>query len=81
MRVTPDDCRRAAPAGDIVVCGRRPDEYRVTELKPPRGIAVGEGGVIGFDLGGGRVEPELEQVMMPDGRISKRIMVTVKMPF
>lgn len=81
LRVTPPDCRRGAAAGEIVVCGRSPDEYRLKALKPPRGIEVDEGGVIGFDLGGARVEPQLDQVTMPDGRISKRIMVTIKMPF
>lgn len=81
LRATPQDCRRNAGAGEIVVCGRRPDEYRYKEVKPPPGIEVDEGGVIGFDLGGARVEPGLSQVTMPDGRVSKRIMATVKMPF
>lgn len=81
LRATPQDCRRSAAAGEIVVCGRSPDEYRLKELKPPDGLKVDEGGVIGFDIGGARVEPNLSQVAMPDGRISKRIMVTVKMPF
>jgi hypothetical protein len=81
LRATGQDCRRAAAAGEIVVCGRNADEYRLKELKPPAGIEVDEGGVIGFDIGGARVEPTLNQVTMPDGRISKRFMVTVKMPF
>jgi hypothetical protein len=81
LRATPQDCRRSAAAGEIVVCGRSADEHRLKELKPPAGIEVDEGGVIGFDLGGARVEPSLQQVTMPDGRISKRIMVTVKIPF
>ena len=79
MRATPQDCRRNAAAGEIVVCGRQPDEYRYKEVKPPAGLEVD--GVIGFDLGGARVEPGLSQVAMPDGRVSKRIMVTVKVPF
>ncbi len=81
LRVTPPDCRRTAAAGEIVVCGRSPDEYRVREVKPPKGIEIDEGGVIGLDLGGARVEPSLSQVGMPDGRISKRIMLRVKVPF
>lgn len=81
MRVTPPDCRRSVGAGEVVVCGRNPDEYRVKELRPPKGIEIEEGGVIGFDIGGARVEPALEQVGMPDGRISKRIMVKVKVGF
>jgi hypothetical protein len=81
LRVTPQDCRRTAAAGEIVVCGRSPDEYRVKELRPPKGLEIDEGGVIGFNLGGSRVEPALEQVEMPDGRISKRIMVRVKVLF
>ena len=81
LRVTPQDCRRTAGVGEIVVCGRNQDEYRVTEINPPKGVEIDEGGVIGLDLGGARVEPRLDQVTMPDGRISKRIMVTVKVPF
>lgn len=81
LRLTPDDCRRGSAAGEIVVCGRSPDEYRLKEIEVPKGMAIDEGGIIGFDLGGARVEPELSQVRMPDGRISKRIMVTVKVPF
>ena len=81
LRITPQDCRRQAAAGEIVVCGRSSDLYRVKEIRPPKGVEIGEGGVIGLNLGGSRVEPQLQQVGMPDGRISKRIMVTVKMPF
>jgi hypothetical protein len=81
LRVTPPDCRREAAAGEIVVCGRHADSYRYREVKPPAGIDVDDGGVIGVDLGGARVEPRLDEVGMPDGRISKRIMVTVKVPF
>lgn len=81
LRATPQDCRRNAAAGEIVVCGRRPDEYRLKEIEVPEGMKIDEGGLIGFDLGGARVEPALTQVEMLDGRISKRIMVTVKVPF
>jgi hypothetical protein len=81
LRITSEDCRRTAAAGEIVVCGRSADHYRVKELKPPRGIEIDDGGVIGLNLGGARVEPSMEQVGMPDGRISKRIMVKVKVPF
>lgn len=81
LRITPDDCRRTAAAGEIVVCGRSPDQYRAKELKPPKGVEMDEGGVIGLNVGGARVEPSMEQVGMPDGRISKRIMVKVKVPF
>jgi hypothetical protein len=81
LRVTPEDCRRTAAAGEIVVCGRGAEHYRVREVKPPKGIEIDEGGVIGLNFGGSRVEPALQQVGMPDGRISKRIMVTVKVPF
>lgn len=81
LRATPQDCRREAAAGEIVVCGRSPDEYRYKEVKPPAGLEVDGEGLIGFDLGGARVEPGLSQVAMPDGRVSKRIMATVKIPF
>lgn len=81
LRVTPQDCRRTAAAGEIVVCGRSSDAYRVKEIKPPKGVEIDDGGVIGFNLSGSRVEPLMEQVEMPGGQISKRIMVTVKIPF
>jgi hypothetical protein len=81
LRVTPHDCRRAAAAGEIVVCGRRADEYRLKEAEPPAGLEIDQGGVVRLDLGGARLEPKLDQVGMPDGRVSKRIMVTVKVPF
>jgi hypothetical protein len=81
LRVTPEDCRRAASAGEIVVCGRDSEAYPYREIKPPAGIDVDSGGAIGFDVGGARVGPGLSQVAMPDGRVSKRIMVTVKVPF
>lgn len=81
LRVTPQDCRREAAAGEIVVCGRSPDAYRAQEIKVPKGMEIDEGGIIGFDVGGARVEPSLSQVGMPDGRISKRIMMKVKVPF
>ncbi|HET9640631.1 MAG TPA: hypothetical protein VFP12_15635 [Allosphingosinicella sp.] len=81
LRIVPEDCRRTAAAGEIIVCGRSSEYYRAKELKPPKGIEIDEGGIVGFDLGGSRVEPALQQVVMPDGRISKRIMVTVKVPF
>ncbi|MFL6845679.1 MAG: hypothetical protein ACJ8ER_12445 [Allosphingosinicella sp.] len=80
-RVTPQDCRREVAAGEIVVCGHDSDAYRYKEIKPPPGIEVDSGGVIGLDFGGARVEPEMTEVAMPDGRVSKRIMVTVKVPF
>jgi hypothetical protein len=81
LRATPQDCRRSAGVGEIIVCGRAQEQFRARELKPPKGMEIDEGGVIGFDLGGARVEPGLSQVGMPDGRISKRIMVTVTVPF
>ena len=81
LRATPEDCRRSAGVGEIIVCGRTQEQYRARELKPPKGVEIDEGGVVGFDLGGARVEPLLQQAEMPDGRVSKRIMVTVKMAF
>jgi hypothetical protein len=75
------DCRRTAAAGEIVVCGRGGDEYRLKEIRLPPGVDPDPGGVVGLDFGGARIEPALDQVGMPDGRISKRIMVRVKMPF
>jgi hypothetical protein len=82
LRATPEPCRRTAATGDIVVCGRSEDLYRFREIRPPSGLDINSGGIIGLDLGGGaRMGPTLEEVGMPDGRVSKRIMVTVKVPF
>ena len=74
------DCRSDVAAGEIVVCGRR-DAHRYREAAPPKGVETGGSSVIGTYVGGARVEPLLEQVQMPNGMISKRVMVTVKVAF
>ena len=80
-RITPGRCREAAAQGDIVVCGRRPDEFLPGT---PEGAAEFESagpGRLSHDIGIGTLSPELEQVEMPDGQISKRILVRFRMPF
>lgn len=64
---------------EIVVCGRRGDGYRVKEMdsryseKPVRAEV---------DLGGGATaKAYLEQVELPGGQISRRVMVGVKTKF
>lgn len=73
-------CRGDEP-DEIVVCGRRPgggdyplDEMaRIFEPRP----AVAE-----TDIGGGaRARAYVESYAMPDGTISKRVMVGVRVPF
>lgn len=79
--VLPPPCR---PEGgdEIVVCGRDGERDRLRDAKLPPGVRVHEGGVVGVDLGGGaRLEPKLEEVVLQEGLVSKRVMVTVKVPF
>jgi hypothetical protein len=78
-RILPPPCRPER-GDEIVVCGRSEDR-RLEPLKPPPGVHPSDGGVIGMDLGGARIEPKLEEVAMPGGAVSKRVMVTVKLPF
>lgn len=78
-RILPPPCRPGR-GDEIVVCGRSEDQ-RLRESKLPPGVRVREGGVVGIDLGDARIEPKLEQAPMPRGAVSKRVMVTVKVPF
>jgi hypothetical protein len=73
-------CRPGA-GEEIVVCGRRGERYRLSEIKPPPGAEAREPGVIGYDLPFGRVEPLLETVIRADGAPDKRAMITLKIPF
>jgi len=79
-RIVPPPCQRGRP-DEIVVCGRDAGRDRLTELKPPPGIVDRKGGVVGLDVGDARIEPKLEEVEFPGGMVSKRVMVTVKIPF
>ena len=75
------DCSRRS-AGEIVVCGRRGDGYRLKELEPPDGVeptAAGDGS-FGVGLAKG-VRVEAEQVTRPDGWRDNRFLVKVKIPF
>ena len=76
-----DDCSRR-PAGEIVVCGRRGDGYRVKELPLPEGVEPETAGDGSFGIGLAKgVRVEAEQVSRPDGWRDNRIMVKVKIPF
>jgi len=79
-RIVAPDCRPGR-ADEIVVCARDPGRDRLTEIKPPDGVVDRPGGVVGLDIGGARLEPKLEQVEFPGGIVSKRVMVTIKIPF
>ena len=66
---------------EIVVCGRRPgtDAYPLEEMSrrfEPR-PTVAEIGI----GGGGTARAYADSVQMPNGEISKRIMVGIKLPF
>jgi hypothetical protein len=78
VRVTPP-CG-AGEAGEIVVCGRRDQGQRLRPLAPPPGLRPHQSP--GIDLGGGvRAEPHVSEVAMPDGRLSKRVTIDLKIPF
>jgi hypothetical protein len=91
--VTPSDFRLKAPApgmnvlphcenpapGEILVCGRRGQGQRVTELRLPPGVKPKQR--VGFDLGGGRVQPAMHEQGMPQGRVSKRFTIDFLFPF
>ncbi|WP_158266553.1 hypothetical protein [Allosphingosinicella deserti] len=68
------------PSGEIVVCGRRQDEDAGVKYRPefaeqqPLAAEIGIGG-------GAKARAFVDQVGMPDGQISKRIMVGIKVPF
>ena len=73
-------CRAEAP-GEIVVCGRRSDLYRLEELKPPPGAAEPlPDGTFGVALAKG-LSAEVEQVTRPDGLRDTRAMIKWKIPF
>ena len=80
-RITPGRCREAAAEGDIVVCGRRPEDHLPGTIEGAEEFAAGGPKRITHDLGFGTLSPELEQVAMPDGQISKRILIRFRMPF
>lgn len=70
-----------ASALEIVVCGkaRDPDRYR---LKPMEPMASSAPPRAEWELGGGvRAGVAASQVPMPQGAVSNRVMVTVKLPF
>ncbi len=78
----PGGCLSAEPSRDIIVCGKRDagEQYRVRPL-PEKYAEVGGPG-IGIDLGkGARGNLHTEPGGTADGKIAKRIMFTVTMPF
>ena len=79
--ITPGRCREGGARGDIVVCGRRPKEFLPGTPEGAEEFESDGPGRIVRDIGIGTLSPELEQVEMPDGQISKRILVRFRMPF
>ncbi|TPG55133.1 hypothetical protein [Sphingomonas glacialis] len=78
----PGGCSSTEPSRDIVVCGKRDagEQYRVHPL-PEKYAEVGGPG-IGIDLGkGARGNLHAEPGGTTDGKVAKRIMFTVTMPF
>lgn len=78
----PGGCSSTEPSRDIVVCGQRDasEQYRVRPL-PEKYAEVGGPG-IGVDLGkGARGNLHTETGGTIDGKVAKRILFTVTMPF
>lgn len=81
-RAGPQRCREAIAAGEIVVCGQRPEDFLPGTPRHAAEFAPKEPYRMQFMLGNGAtVGPELEQVGMPDGRVSKRILIRFRIPF
>lgn len=79
---TPTTCPPTADGGDIVVCGRQDaaEQFRLRPL-PEKYVPVAGPGM-GFDLGkGARANLHTERGGTIDGKVSKRVMMTVTMPF
>lgn len=78
----PGGCSSSEPSTDILVCGKRDagEQYRVRPL--PRDYAEVGGPGIGIDLGKGtRGNLHTEPGGTVDGKVAKRILFTVTMPF
>lgn len=67
------------PDGEIIVCGHTRSPYRLTPIGPPPGPAERPPMTIPFL--GGTANLGATQAGMPDGKQSKRLMITVKLPF
>lgn len=80
-RITPGRCREAVAEGDLVVCGRRPEEFLPGTPEGAAEIESGPPGRLSHDIGIGTLSPEIEQVEMPQGKISKRALVRLRIPF
>jgi hypothetical protein len=75
-----DDCRREGGA-EIIVCGRRPGRGDYDFEKWEKVFAE-KPIVAELGIGGGAVaRAYAESVDMPQGQVSKRIMVGIKLPF
>jgi hypothetical protein len=75
------DCGDPAAAGGILVCGRRPGgtAYPLERMAKifEQGPADAETGLFGTVRGRAYVE----EVAMPGGQVSKRVMIGIKLPF
>ncbi|TMJ11584.1 MAG: hypothetical protein E6G94_15710 [Alphaproteobacteria bacterium] len=82
-RIVDDPCRK--PDGEIVVCGRRgeSDKYRITGLPTKQEQKIRDPGIpVGIDLNGTtRLGVVVDQVVFPQGMISQRAMVSVRIKF
>lgn len=83
-RIVEDQCRQGASSGEVVVCGRRdPDRYRMTGLPTKQEQKIRDAGIpVGIDLNGTtRAGVVIDQVQFPQGMISRRAMVSVRIKF
>ncbi|MFN3389646.1 MAG: hypothetical protein ACK40O_12015 [Allosphingosinicella sp.] len=78
-RAGPRSCREGLAAGEIVVCGQRPEDFLPGTPDNAAAFAPREPYRIQFMLGeGATVGPDMEAAGMPDGRISKRILILIR---
>ena len=81
-RIGPRRCREeAAASGEIVVCGQRPEDFLPGRPEGAAEFAPREPGRITLNTPIGSFSPDMEQVQMPDGQISKRILIRFRTPF
>ena len=72
-------CPVAAESGDVVVCGRNDDHYRLHPLPEQAqrdGLPKAE-----VRIGNAKLAAEAEQATLAGGQQSPRMMVRLKMPF
>ncbi|MBT0669927.1 hypothetical protein HT136_16295 [Novosphingobium profundi] len=78
-------CTRASRPGEIVVCAPDPEAERLGDTGGFRGYTAPEGKGLpraAIDFGeGARLDLHLDTAVLPNGMVSNRVMVGIKVPF